>query len=192
MKRKSILIDDGLVAAVSARLEQALEAGRKPRTAWTKQAVFKEISPQVQAMRSQGFSLEEIAGIIEEAGLRCTPEIISSYMSRARLGTPRNNPTKLGSQDKKSKREKSATSNRSTEKQIKGHGPPNPEQHDGPDGGIGCDASLALQPSPPRQVAPIMTEQSVQSTQHDEVAALPSPNKKANLKPNKNWMQEYT
>lgn len=109
MTRDKIPIDATHATTVEAQLDRLHAAGPAPRKTWTRQALVERVSAKVLAMRSAGFSLDEIADAMTYNGLKFSPEMLSSYLSRLKHGTSANGVASEARHKKSSKRSTPAT-----------------------------------------------------------------------------------
>lgn len=191
MKRKSTPIDEALAEAVEERLDRALAAGPKPRRTRTKQALFSKISGRVQEMREKGFTLEEIARLISEGGLTCSSAMVSSYMSRNKLGSVGGATGKTTCQKAKSRKMISAAPASERGSRRKEQSSPDHEQRDERSGSVVPNVTIAAQENSPEQDRTTNTEQILRPSQRVQAvtsSSTPQPSQHRNS----NWMQDYS
>ncbi len=189
MKRKSTPIDEALAEAVEERLDQALAAGPKPRRTRTKQALFSKISGRVQEMREKGFTLDEIARLISEGGLTCSSAMVSSYMSRTKLGSSGGNAGKTTCQKAESRKMKSAAPASKRGIRRKEQSSPDHKQREERSGSVVLDVKMAAQENSPKQDRATNTEQILRSSPPAQAVTSSSPQPSQHR--NSNWMQDY-
>lgn len=191
MKRKSTPIDEALAEAVEERLDRALAAGPKPRRTKTKQALFSKISGRVQEMRAKGFTLEEIARLISEGGLTCSSAMVSSYMSRNKLGSVGGTTGKTTCQKAKQKKAKSASPASERISSREEQSSPKHQQQDERSSNVVLDVTMAAQENSPKQDRAINAEQILPSSQRTQ-AVTSSSSPQPSQHRNSNWMQDYS
>lgn len=116
MTRDKIPIDATHASNVEAQLDRLHEAGPAPRMTWTRQSLVERVSAKVLAMRADGFSLDEIAEGMTYNGLRFSPEMLSSYLSRLKHGAAGNGVASEARHKNASKRSKPSTGPATTRK----------------------------------------------------------------------------
>lgn len=82
MTRDKIPIDETHAAQVEAQLARLKATGPAPRKTWTRQALVERMAATVTSLRAAGFSLDEIADAMSYNGVKYSPEVLSSYLSR--------------------------------------------------------------------------------------------------------------
>lgn len=166
MTRDKLPIDETHVSNVEAQLARLHAAGPAPRKTWTRQALVERVDAKVTAMREAGFSLDEIADAMSYNGVRFSPEMLSTYLSRLRHGTASNGVASR-TQTKKASRKPSLTLAPTTSRTT------SPPQDTTRDAGHGRNDVVSLvAPDPPTATAQVSHNPELPETHDQDPAPL--------------------